>query len=318
MLYVTGAINYGGRVTDEWDQRCLDATLKGAYCEEALIDGYVFSESGKYYIPSFGKINVYKEYIEKLPMVEEPEIFGLHDNANIVYQTNESMYIIDTVLEIQPRIGGGGSGPSPEETVLTRQKQLLDELPEKMSRDEGKKELFKEKNGLLASLTTVLLLEMEKFNRLLTVMRRSLIDLSDAIHGFIVMSSVLDEMKFAIQNGKVPPNWSSVGFLSLKPLAPWYSEVAERVKMFDAWLKNGPPNAFWLSGFFFPQGFMTGALQTHARLHKIAIDKLTFSFEILKEEVLEDFECPPEEGMYIYGMFMDGARWNRDEMIIDD
>jgi hypothetical protein len=36
------------------------------------------------------------------------------------------------------------------------------------------------------------------------------------------------------------------------------------------------------------------------------------------EEKLEDFEEPPEEGMYIYGLFLDGARWNRDEMCIDD
>lgn len=31
MLFVTGSINYGGRVTDEWDQRCLATTLKVYY-----------------------------------------------------------------------------------------------------------------------------------------------------------------------------------------------------------------------------------------------------------------------------------------------
>lgn len=28
MLFVTGNINYGGRVTDEWDRRCLMTILK--------------------------------------------------------------------------------------------------------------------------------------------------------------------------------------------------------------------------------------------------------------------------------------------------
>lgn len=64
MLYVTGAINYGGRVTDEWDQRCLITTLKVVYNEDALVDGYLFSDSGKYYAPSHGNINVYKDYID--------------------------------------------------------------------------------------------------------------------------------------------------------------------------------------------------------------------------------------------------------------
>jgi len=159
---------------------------------------------------------------------------------------------------------------------------------------------------------------MEKFNRLLGVMKRSLIDLDKAIHGFIVMSEVLDTMYVNLQNGKVPANWTAVGYNSLKPLSPWYSDLLERVAMFRLWLEDGQPAAYWLSGFFFPQGFMTGCLQTHARQHKIAIDRLVFGFQIMKEEKLEDFEEPPEEGMYIYGLFLDGARWNREEMCIDD
>jgi len=225
---------------------------------------------------------------------------------------------MDTVLNIQPRIGGGGGGPTPDEVVLSKQSDLLSQLPELLDRSTGKKELFKEKNGLLTSLTTVLLLEMEKFNRLLGVMKRSLIDLDKAIHGFIVMSEVLDKMYLSLQNGRVPDNWTAVGYNSLKPLAPWYTDLLDRVAMFRLWLEDGQPNAYWLSGFFFPQGFMTGCLQTHARLYKIAIDRLTFGFKIMTEEKLEDFEEPADQGMYIYGLFLDGARWNRDEMCIDD
>jgi dynein heavy chain len=101
---------------------------------------------------------------------------------------------------------------------------------------------------------------MEKYNRLIDVMKKSLLEIERAIGGYIVMSETLDSMYVALQNGKVPANWSSVGFLSLKPLGPWYSELQERVVMFRNWLVEGPPNAFWLSGFFFPQGFMTGCL----------------------------------------------------------
>lgn len=68
MLYVTGAINYGGRVTDEWDQRCLITTLKVAYNEDALVDGYLYSDSGKYYAPSHGNSKSYTDYIENLPL----------------------------------------------------------------------------------------------------------------------------------------------------------------------------------------------------------------------------------------------------------
>ena len=63
-----------------------------------------------YYAPPDSKLNIYKEYIESLPLNDLPEIFGLHDNANINYQNQESTRVISTVLSIQPRITGGAGG----------------------------------------------------------------------------------------------------------------------------------------------------------------------------------------------------------------
>ena len=54
--------------------------------------------------------------------------------------------------------------------------------------------MFRKTNGLLASLSTVLLQEMVRFNGLLKEMRASLRDIDQAIKGYIVMSEVLDAM----------------------------------------------------------------------------------------------------------------------------
>lgn len=53
-------------------------------------------------------------------------------------------------------------------------------------------------------------------------------------------------------------------------------------------------------------------------MYQIAIDRLKFSFEILVQETSEEIEEEPEDGVYIYGLFMDGARWDRDTMTIAD
>jgi dynein heavy chain len=83
--FVTGIINYGGRVTDDQDSRCI-MTILDKYCNvKVLEDGYKFSPSGTYYAPPDGKIDVYRDYVESLPMNDLPEIFGLHENANITY-----------------------------------------------------------------------------------------------------------------------------------------------------------------------------------------------------------------------------------------
>lgn len=59
LVYVTGHINYGGRVTDDNDRRCLLNTLQKYYCIDNLEDGYLYSDSGKYYAPTFGNKQSY-------------------------------------------------------------------------------------------------------------------------------------------------------------------------------------------------------------------------------------------------------------------
>lgn len=132
------------------------------------------------------------------------------------------------------------------------------------------------------------------------------------------MTSELDVMYLSFTNGVVPPNWAKVAYPSLKPLASWFKDLIERVKFMEEWLVKGQPNCFWLSGFFFPQGFMTGCLQTYSRAKTIPIDQLNFSFNILHEEEPHEIEEGPEEGVYIYGLYMDGARWDREEQGVLD
>ena len=70
-------------------------------------------------------------------------------------------------------------------------------------------------------------------------------------------------------------------------------------------------------GFFFPQAFLTGTLQNYARKHIIAIDKLSFEFKYLDFEA-SDIREKPADGCYIFGLFLEGARWDKDKKIIAD
>lgn len=214
--------------------------------------------------------------------------------------------------------GASGGGLTPDEIVIEKAKFFTENIPADLDRNEGMKDLFKTTNNLLPSLTTVLLQEMEKFNRLLKVMRKSLDDLVQAIGGFIVMSETLDSMYLSLTNGVVPKNWEKVAYPSLKPLKAWFEDLLERVAFLNKWLTEGSPNAYWISGFFFPQGFLTGVLQTHARQYRIAIDELAFSFQVLEAEEPSQVEEKPKDGVLIFGLFMDGARYNREQKCIDD
>ena len=120
-----------------------------------------------YYAPPIGTVESYRNYIESLPLTDDPEVFGMHENANITFLTQESNKIIDTILGIQPRLSDSGQAKSTDDIVLDIAKYLLQELPATMTQEQGNKKLFERNQmGLLPSLSTVLVQELEKFNNL--------------------------------------------------------------------------------------------------------------------------------------------------------
>lgn len=50
----------------------------------------------------------YLSYIRSLPINDTPEIFGLHDNANISFAQNETFALLGAVARLQPRAGLAG------------------------------------------------------------------------------------------------------------------------------------------------------------------------------------------------------------------
>lgn len=55
---------------------------------------------------------------------------------------------------------------------------------------------------------------------------------------------------------------------------------------------------------------MTGTLQNFARKYGYPIDTVSFNFVVCDDKTLEGTEDPPEDGCYIRGLFVEGARWD--------
>jgi len=318
--FVTGHINYGGRVTDDWDRRTLMAILSIYMVPEILEEGYSFSKSGAYYAPPVGTRDQVMEYLAQLPSTDDPEVFGMHENANVTFNTNESLNLMDAILSLQPRAAGGGGGKTPDEVVTDLANVFEQEAPALLLTDDaGPTTFIVQPNGLLNSLAICLEQEMIKFNRLLNKMTSSLSDIKRAIRGMIVMSADLDNMYSSFINNKLPPIWEKVSFASLKSLASWVRDMNGRVSFMREWLVNGQPAAFPLPVFFFPQGFMTASLQTFARRHMEAIDGLNFEFEILRNGLQPELITEgPEDGVIVFGMYMEGARFDHETWKVAD
>lgn len=81
--------------------------LKEYYCEAILEDGYKFSPSGKYFAPTHGNYESYREYAASLPQFPEPEIFGFHANAAITKNIGETDNTLAAILLTQSGASGG-------------------------------------------------------------------------------------------------------------------------------------------------------------------------------------------------------------------
>eukprot|EP00112_Aurelia_sp_Birch-Aquarium-sp1_P012490 Seg2627.4 transcript_id=Seg2627.4/GoldUCD/mRNA.D3Y31 product="Dynein heavy chain 6 axonemal" protein_id=Seg2627.4/GoldUCD/D3Y31 len=206
-------------------------------------------------------------------------------------------------------MSSGGTGKTSDEIVYELADSILGKLPDLLDMETASKELFK----------------------------TSLRQLQKAIKGLVVMSLQLDNVYMSFLNNEVPKLWENAAYPSLKPLASWVKDLVLRINFIEKWIIHGVPKSFWISGFFFPQGFLTGTLQNHSRKYDLPIDQLSFGYNILpkyrnQEDVAEamktlqhgetleiDNELPtPKDGVLVHGLFIEAARWDDEKMILAD
>lgn len=138
--------------------------------------------------------------------------------------------------------------------------------------------------GQLNSMNIFLRQEIDRMQKVITIVRNSLNDLKLAIEGTIIMSeasintftmnglfylsyyldgsrsyviiSPLQNLRDALDNmydARIPQVWKRVSWDS-STLGFWFTEFLERNTQFSTWIYEGRPNVFWMTGFFNPQG----------------------------------------------------------------
>ncbi|XP_013912661.1 PREDICTED: dynein heavy chain 12, axonemal isoform X2 [Thamnophis sirtalis] len=313
ITYLTGECNYGGRVTDDWDRRLLLTMLADFYNTDIVeYSHYRFSPSGNYYAPPRGTYDDYIEFIKNLPISQQPEVFGLHDNVDISKDLQQTKIIFESLLLTQGGSNQGGSKSGGDSTLYEIADDILSKLPKDYDIEAA---LIKYPVIYEESMNTVLVQEMERFNNLIKTIRTTLVNLKKAIKGLVVMDSELEALCASLLVGKVAENWAKRSYPSLKPLGSYILDFLARLKFLQDWYDTGKPCVFWLSGFFFTQAFLTGAMQNYARKYTIPIDLLGYEFQVIPRDTSTS---APEDGVYINGLFLDGARWDRPKGLLGE
>ncbi|KAF0872101.1 DYH10 protein, partial [Crocuta crocuta] len=310
LKYLIGEVMYGGRAIDSFDRRILTI-----YMDEYLGD-FIFdtfqpfhffrNKEVDYKIPAGDVKEKFVEAIEALPLANTPEVFGLHSNAEIGYYTQAARDMWTHLLELQPQTGESGSGISRDDYIGHVAKDIENKMPKIFDLDQVRKHL-----GVGISPTSVVLLqELERFNKLVIRMSKSLVELQRALAGEVGMSSELDDVARSLFLGQIPNIWRKLAPDTLKSLGNWMLYFLRRFSQYTLWVTEGEPSVMWLSGLHIPESYLTALVQATCRRNGWPLDRSTLFTQVTKFQDAEEVNERAGQGCFVSGLYLEGADWD--------
>ena len=332
LQYMVAEVQYGGKITDSVDRRLFNTYTKVLLTPDTCAEGYTFNPKEpvmpipgnfQYRVLGDNELQPFRTFIETFPEIDQPEIFGLHPNAELTFRINEVNALITTLAETQPKGGGGGGGESREDVVTNKATELLDRLPEDYREDDYKHKINK-LGGLTVPLNIFLFQEIQRLQAVIAKVKFQLSQLRLAIKGEVVMTGELQACLDSMADAAAPKGWiytlTGDEFSWILPtLGLWFSSLMARDDQDRTWLNNDRPPCFWLTGWFNPTGFLTAMKQEVTRKHKAdkwALDDVLYRTEVTQLERVEQVRSRPPEGVYVHGLFLDGAAYDKKDQIL--
>uniref|UniRef100_H9GM01 Dynein axonemal heavy chain 10 n=1 Tax=Anolis carolinensis TaxID=28377 RepID=H9GM01_ANOCA len=310
LKYLIGEVMYGGRAIDSFDRRILTIYMD-EYLGDFIFDTFqpfhfYYNDDVDYRIPEGETKEDFVEEIESLPLANTPEVFGLHSNAEIGYYTQAARDMWSHLLELQPQTGESSTGISRDEYIGQVAKDIENKMPKIFDIDQIRKTF-----GMDITPTTVVLLqELERFNRLMIRMTKSLAELQRALAGEVGMSNELDEVARALFNGQIPNIWRKLAPDTLKTLGNWMIYFKKRYLQYTSWVEEGEPSVMWLSGLHIPESYLTALVQATCRKNGWPLDRSTLYTQVTKYRTAEEVTERPGQGCFVSGLYLEGADWD--------
>lgn len=178
--YMIGDIYYGGRITDKWDSRLMTTILQNFINDRIVNDPtYHLDDDGHFLIPrNTERREIIKFIEENIPIDPESTVFGLHSNSWITKDIQNSNYIINAMKLTQNYNDAREFEKEHFVTEFIADVQKV--LPEPFDI-----EMCKEKCpfNYADSTNTIIIHEMERYNKLLVIIRKTCSDLEYMLDG---------------------------------------------------------------------------------------------------------------------------------------
>ena len=206
---------YGGKITDDMDRRLFKAYTEAWVGPHALEEGFTFNPESEiqpipgdfqYRIPVDKEVSKLRDYASQFPDIDNPEIYGMHPNADLTFRRKEAASLLQTLGDTQPKEGGGGGGMSREDLVYEKAGELLDKMPSYFQSETYMRQIRKQ-GGLEIPMNVFLFQEVSRFQKIMKLVGEDLQSFRLAIKGEVTMTLAIAGAINEIYEAKVPKSW---------------------------------------------------------------------------------------------------------------
>lgn len=248
----------------------------------------------------------YLQMIRAMPATDHPLAFGQHSNSDMAASLDDANTLIDTLVSLQPNVVKVAD-EADVDPMAAQCADLLSQTAEPFDMRMVKEKL--ENRSDPDPLKTVLYQELDRYNALLSTLRRTLTTIIKVTQGTASLTPDLEDVMTSLTQLKVPKSWGST-YPSLKPLGSWMRDLTVRVEFFAGWVDEKLPVCWWLPAMTYPTGFLTAVLQVAARANGVSIDSLSYETPVTVSGDKSSINGYPNDGVYVSGVYIEGATWN--------
>jgi dynein heavy chain len=232
-------------------------------------------------------------------------------------------------LEVGSSSGDGGGGQNSAQLVRETLNDLMERTPEQFNmvllQDVANPRLA-DSDG---PYVVVVMQECTLINQLLKEMAVTLEELLKGMNGQLNMSQKMEDMFECLLVNMVPGrnpfhlcSWERLAWASRKNLASWFADMLLRRQQLEEWTQTFIlPYSIWLPGLINPTSLLTAVKQVTARKNGLPLDNMsldTYVTRMMRPQDAISNAVYPDDGVFVHGLMMEGARWTDEEESSDN
>ncbi|XP_046144739.1 dynein axonemal heavy chain 12-like isoform X1 [Osmia bicornis bicornis] len=303
LLYFIGECNYGGKVENDFDKRCLQHLLND-YCNSSIIKNhqYAYENEIEKLIPQRCEYEYIIKHIEKIPLDLLPEVFGSNRNGLVIQHTTMVKEFFSSISSMN-LLDSSSNEQSSENQILT----LISNINDKLSNLTEINEIQIHTSLLDEPLERVLFCEMKLLKYSLETITKTLNSLKLALSGYLPFSDSLKELAEELYKNKIPHSWINIeNNLITGNLAYYIDNLLKHAIFIKKWMNEGCPHNICFDAVFHCKMFLSAVSLTFSKSYDIPIEEIEFDFQVqIKGTNTEDPDV-----YFIHGLHLCGARWD--------